>query len=99
MRRPKQKKDRKGDRSIATATSAGNGGKVDASGGSTSDKERKRTLLDQLDDLRQLPRSSKYARHRKLCIEKALSLLDGDKRSKQEEDQLIKLLAQLNLLK
>ncbi|KAK9842671.1 hypothetical protein WJX74_000480 [Apatococcus lobatus] len=61
-----------------------------------SEEHQQQLLLENLQQAEKLPPQSRYARHRKACILKALSLLTTS-RAAADQDTLEKLLQELNL--
>ncbi len=53
--------------------------KKNSSAESDSYKDKGEVLLAQLEAVQKLPRNSNYARHRKACLEKAITLLELDR--------------------
>jgi len=62
------------------------------------DARREAALREQLERMKQLPKASRYARHRIKQITTCLDLIARRKRTRQQRDLLSRLLGELNVL-
>ncbi|QDZ23746.1 hypothetical protein HOP50_11g62860 [Chloropicon primus] len=94
--------DGKSETSSSTTTSetfeSTTGDSRDEAAQAKEEEALEKKLRLQLDTLKQLPKASRYARHRIPIVEKCLSILSVRKRTRNQESQLEKLLSRLDIL-